>query len=68
MELKLYKSITIYFSITSFNRTFMELKQCCHEVDWTLRLCFNRTFMELKLLTKWGMKMVEDALIGPLWN
>ena len=35
-------------SITSFNRTFMELKFTLLRQSTDQLLCFNRTFMELK--------------------
>ena len=48
MELKLNTTCRSTV-LTSFNRTFMELKFKVDEEDLQKQMTFNRTFMELKL-------------------
>ena len=54
--------------VSSFNRTFMELKQPhgCEKKKSSQR--FNRTFMELKQPQIAKTATIKSVLIVPLWN
>ena len=68
MELKLKQFGSFLLSRSSFNRTFMELKQYYKGNNSRYLTCFNRTFMELKhIITKTTLQATY-VLIGPSWN
>ena len=55
-------------TLSSFNRTFMELKVSPWLILLPLILCFNRTFMELKDEKKNALVTAMIVSIAPLWN
>ncbi len=68
MELKHRQNIISIRNNTSFNRTFMELKQAVAKRVWGQSPRFNRTFMELKQGKTDKEQAQNIVLIAPLWN
>ena len=54
--------------MSSFNRTFMELKSRKGQSEISTSLSFNRTFMELKWEISYHKRFRKLVLIVPLWN
>ena len=66
MELKLVSQRRKCLWMSSFNRTFMELKFRDFMIAMMV-LCSNRTFMELKFRSTTILPAPTLVLIAPLW-